>query len=253
VRVATEAFDADGKVTSVSVTEIKTTLTDADPEGYTLAVETTVEVAGKRIVSPPQVVSQCYSGAGRGQAVETRSLGSGRVTIDGADYPCEVRQIEVTGDVTRTVSRVHYCTRTVPYVLERESDSVDLASGAVTSRTTMQVVALEMPHKVLDQTQATTHFKSTSRHDRGTTVTVSVSSQDVPGGVVSQTTKELDPDGRLVRRSTLELVDYGAIHVEDREGRRPRLFRRHRNRDGGRPGATRRSDARGPSPAPDGF
>jgi hypothetical protein len=32
---------------------------------------------------------------------------------------------------------------------------------------------------------------------------------DVPGEVVSQSSKRLDPQGRVVRRSTLELVSYG--------------------------------------------
>ena len=36
-----------------------------------------------------------------------------------------------------------------------------------------------------------------------------MSSPDVPGGVVSQTTKETDTSGHLVRRSTLKLVSYG--------------------------------------------
>jgi hypothetical protein len=245
VRIVTETFGPDSQVKSTSVADIKTTLTDADLDYYTLWIESTAAVAGKRIVSQPQVVSQRYNGATPGQIVQGRSLGNGRVTIDGAEYPCEVRQYEVTGDVSRTTTTVHYSSRTVPYVLERKSDSVDLATGAVTGRTTMQVVALDMPYKVLEQTCSSTHFKCVSQHDKGTTITLTISALDVPGAVVSQTTKELDARGRLVRRSTLELVDYGAIHVDDRDARRPRLFRRHR----GRAGHPRRSEPRD-TPAP---
>jgi hypothetical protein len=38
----------------------------------------------------------------------------------------------------------------------------------------------------------------------------------VPGGIVSHSSKELDADGRLVRHSVLELVDYGSDPENDR-------------------------------------
>jgi hypothetical protein len=41
---------------------------------------------------------------------------------------------------------------------------------------------------------------------------------DVPGGVVSQSSKEVDKNGLLVRRSTLELLDYNADPDKDRSG-----------------------------------
>jgi hypothetical protein len=47
---------------------------------------------------------------------------------------------------------------------------------------------------------------------------------DVPGGVVSHSSKEVDKNGRLLRRSTLELVDYNIDPDRERSG----LFGRKR-------------------------
>jgi hypothetical protein len=48
--------------------------------------------------------------------------------------------------------------------------------------------------------------------------------RDVPGGVVSHSSKEVDKNGRLRRRSTLELLDYSADPEKDRSD----LFNRKR-------------------------
>ena len=53
----------------------------------------------------------------------------------------------------------------------------------------------------------------------------------MPGGVVRNSSKEVDKNGRLVRRSTLELIDYNNDPDKDRTGlfgrKRPP---RHRNK-----------------------
>jgi hypothetical protein len=53
----------------------------------------------------------------------------------------------------------------------------------------------------------------------------------VPGEVVSESSKKVDTQGRLVRRSTLELVAYGAEGDEssrDLGARRNRRYKRAR-------------------------
>jgi hypothetical protein len=56
---------------------------------------------------------------------------------------------------------------------------------------------------------------------------------DVPGGVICHTLKEVNNQGCLIRRTSLELVDYGLTPEQDRGGlfhhRRPgRLRKTHR-------------------------
>jgi hypothetical protein len=60
--------------------------------------------------------------------------------------------------------------------------------------------------------KSTAYERTIQRTSKGANVTLDVICVDVPGGIVARTSKEMDSDGHLVRRSMLELVDY---HVVD--------------------------------------
>lgn len=81
-----------------------------------------------------------------------------------------------------------------------------------------------MPQRVLAEIKSTACIKTVQKTPKGAVTTLAMSSPDVPGGVVYQTTKETDTSGRLVRRSTLELVSYGSRPEAERTG----LFGRKR-------------------------
>jgi len=53
---------------------------------------------------------------------------------------------------------------------------------------------------------------------------------DVPGGIVSRTSKQLDADGNVTRRTTVELVDYGAVEEQAPDAGRRRYRRRRARR-----------------------
>ena len=92
------------------------------------------------------------------------------------------------------------------------------------SETLSEVVALDMPQRVLSEIKNVACIKTVQKTPKGAVTTLAMSSPDVPGGVVSQTTKETDTTGRLVRRSTLELLNYGSRPEAERIG----LFGRKR-------------------------
>ena len=60
-------------------------------------------------------------------------------------------------------------------------------------------------------------MKTVYRNAKGTVTTLAVVLPDVPGGVVSHSQKEVDASGRVVRRSTLKLLDY-SVHPENDRG-----------------------------------
>jgi hypothetical protein len=107
------------------------------------------------------------------------------------------------------MTKLYYSEKVAPYVLKKESTATDAAGSATLLETVEAVVALEMPQKLKDDIVTTSHIKTVRRSGKGTIVTLEVHSPKVPGGVVSHTSKELDANGHVVRRSTLELVDYG--------------------------------------------
>ena len=62
VRVVTETLDEAGNVTSTSTTDTTTLLEFVDADTYSLQLEVTVDVAGKRFQTPPQYIEQGYFG-----------------------------------------------------------------------------------------------------------------------------------------------------------------------------------------------
>jgi hypothetical protein len=69
-----------------------------------------------------------------------------------------------------------------------------------------------------------------NREAKALSCTVEVFCIDVPGGVVAHTSRETDERGRLVRRSTLELLDFGTMEDRKPANRGGILFHRTRPR-----------------------
>ena len=126
---------------------------------------------------------------------------------------------------------MHYSDHVSPYVLRCVSQVTDSTGKAVSSKTEMDTVAVNIPGQVLGQAKPTSRTKTVHENTKGKTITWEVQCADVPGGVVSHALQEFDPAGRLVRTDSLELLDYAAAEYYTRPGkpiRRPRFWRRRR-------------------------
>lgn len=233
VRVYTETLGESGEVKSVSIAETKTTLHQADEKGYTLKVEVTVEVAGKRFTAEPKYLAYGYHGELQGQKVEVQQLGNGHAEICGRKYITGSRRIVINSDTVQSISTVEYSDDVAPYFLKRTTESIDNETKTRNYHSIVEVVAVEMPEKVLTEVKSAAHVKTIeSFGNGGNKVTLEVHCDSVPGGVVSHTSRQLGADNQITR-STLELVDYEAIMKapvgkEPTTGRR-RLFQRRRN------------------------
>lgn len=230
VRVVTETFDKQGRTDSTTITETRTTLADVGPSALSLRSEIAVEVAGKRFVPQPQLVKQGYCGESEGQVAEIKEIGTSQLVIGGETIPCEIRQVSIRGGDVLINSTVHFSASVAPYVLQRETVSSDAAGKFVHYQTRVDVLALGMPCRVLAEVKPAAYVRTIHTNPAGTTSTVEVHCLDVPGGIVAHASKELDAGGRLVRRSTLELVNYGVGEPEAAAGlnwqRRRILLRR---------------------------
>ncbi len=226
VRIFTETLDENGQVTGTSTTDMRTTLLQMDEQGITLEVATTVEVAGKRFEAEPQTLDQGYWGELETQTLRPGKVTSAQITVGEQSLPCQIQEFELIGSNTRTATKVHYSEAVRPHVLRRESVTTSLDGEQKLGETTSEVLALDLPFRVLSEIQPTAHVRSVNRHPKGTVFTLAVTSAKVPGGVVSHWSKEVDRTGRIVRRSTLELQDYGLEDGTIRTG----LFGRQRPR-----------------------
>jgi hypothetical protein len=224
VRVVTETLDQRGVVTSTTITETKTTLDRIDDDGVMMEVEVGMEVAGRQFDGQPQCVRQGFHGEAAGIDVKASPPAAAAVEIDGRKIACRTQKLEFAGPTCKTVTTISYSDTTAPYVLKRESMTTDPEGKEVLGEMDVQVVSLDMPCRILGETKSASHVKIVQKHAQGTITTWAITSPDVPGGVISQSSKETDKTGRLVRRSTLELVGYGLEVEEERIG----LFGRKR-------------------------
>jgi hypothetical protein len=226
VRVYTETLGESGQVESVSITETKATLDKADEMGYALKVEVTVEVAGKRFQAEPKYVAYGYHGELQGQAVDVKQLGSGHAEICGHKYATGSHRIVIDGDTTQSVSTLEYSDTVSPYFLKRTTESIDKETKARNYHSLVEVVAVDMPEKVLTEIKSAAHVRTVETFGNGTSkITIEVHCESVPGGVVSHTSKQLNAEGKITQRSTLDLIDYAVI-AKDPDGKEPILGRR---------------------------
>lgn len=225
VREVTESLDAQGAVVGASTTETKTTLMDIDDQGVTLEVAVVVEVAGKRFAKEPQLVRQGFHGEVLNDQLRVKEPQASQVTIEGQKLSCRNQQVEIDGPSGKTVVGVWYSDTVEPFILRREASTTSPDGAQVLSQTTTEVVALAMPWKVLAEMKSAALIRTVHRHAKGVTTTWAFASADVPGGIVSHTSKETDESGRLIRRSTLELIDYGRQCEPTRAGLFPRKRR----------------------------
>jgi hypothetical protein len=95
----------------------------------------------------------------------------------------------------------------------------DAAGTKTMQQSTSEVKAVNMARLVLGEREPKPAYlvKVEQQNDRGTTTTWSWHVPDVPGEIVDQSSKKLDNEGRLVRRTTLELVGYGGGEVSEND------------------------------------
>jgi hypothetical protein len=207
VRTTAEAVNDKGQVVSVTITDSRTTLVAADETTYTLTTDATVDVASRRITAPQQTVRYGYYGELPGQLESAKHLGDANLTIDGRTIPCEIRQVVYTGASGRLTSTLHLSREFPPFVLRRET-VMENGSEEKRNSSLVEIVTLEMPHRIRGQLKDACYVKTTQKMAQGMKVTLEVHCDDVPGGVAAHWASEMDASGRVVRRSTLELIDY---------------------------------------------
>jgi hypothetical protein len=218
VRVITETLNDQGEVVSTSITDTKTTLLNVCNDGVILEVEACMEVAGKRFRVEPQTVKEGFHGETVGSKTEIKEPIDGEVTVEDRKIPCTVRRLLLLGPNGKTNLTLHYSTTVPPYVLRRECAVTDAEGKNTFSETKRDVIALDMPVRVLDRLRSGSYVRTVHKNGKTTVTTLAVLVGDVPGGVVSHSSKEVDKDDHLLRRSTLALVDCNSDPDKDRTG-----------------------------------
>jgi len=232
VRISKEVFDSNGKVESVAIHEGKITLIAVEGNRFTLEEEVTVEVGGRRFRAAPREIVRGLNNEIEGQKVTLKKLPKGIVVICQREYPTQVHEITVSDRKSKRVSRVHYSPKVRPFILKSRTICTDASGKQTKYQATVEVIAVDMPHRVLSEVKPTSHIKTVQTQGEYTTVTLEVSCQDVPGYIVAHTSKKVGANGQLTERSTLELLDYEVVSKQagPRGLGRQRLLGKRRSR-----------------------
>lgn len=209
-RTVTESFDEFGQPQGVTTNEIRTTLEAVSADGVTLRLDKVLEVGGKRVTTQPEILRQTFSGALVNQTVNHKKLPDSPVKIDGRDVFCHEDELELLGQGQRRVLRISYTDQS-PLILKRTINVTDAGNPSGNSDTSMEAIELEMPYKVLSEIKTVSLYRSVQVGPTGVTTTLSVSAPDIPGELVATTSKKLDAQGRVTRRTVSELAAYRII------------------------------------------
>lgn len=218
VRVVTETLNEQGQVVSTCTTDTTTVLKDIDNQGVTLEIQTCMEVAGKRFEAEPQTLKQGFHGELIGPNLKIKEPTEGQVEVDGSKIACMSQQLEAVVPSGKTVTTIYYSPTVPPYILKRESTTTDAEGEHVLGETSVDVITFTLPLKLQGALKNGIQMKTVHKNAKGTVTTLADVLPEVPGGVVSSSSKEVDKSGRLIRRSTLALVDYDDDPEKDRGG-----------------------------------
>lgn len=208
VRQVVETLDPNGRVASTSSTETRTTLAGIEDRCLTLKVQASLEVGGKKLDGPTQELKQGPEGDRPDLPVSFAVAGEENLTLQGRTYRCRIEQSETAVDGKKTVTRVWSSPDAEPFDLRRQTTVIDEATGKVLDETIVEVVALSPQRRILARARPAAEIRIVHRHPRGSTTARAVNCPDVPGGLVSQSAEEYDADGKLLRRTQIELVDF---------------------------------------------
>jgi len=242
VRVVTEYFKNDQIVRS-STAETTVILRHADEEEAVLEICTAFDRLGIARVDKgvPRVDTLTYNGPFSGRKVKVQRKGSRIIRIGDEKFETEVRLITMGDSDKKWVSEVCYSATVAPYVLWRKNQA-GTADKAINT-TTVDVVALGMPFSLqrasaeTPEILTTSHLRTVSQGAEGKTVSFEIRSEKIPGGIVFLSSKKLDLAGRIIQRTTVQLIDYGGVESiagSTRSGRNQRRAagrRRSANRD----------------------
>ena len=228
VRTVTQSYDIHGNPTQTSTVETQTTLSKVDERGMCLKIDVCTQVNGRRIEGVPQQIEQGFWGQPTGLPATERIVGQNKLLIEGTEVPCTIHEASYSDGKHHTVSKQYVSPNQTPFVLKRETLTTVGENTTPRYRTVSEVYALQMPYKIGNEINIASHERLVRQTPEETLISLDVTVPEIPGAVVSRTTKELDTAGRLIRHSTMEIISYHIADENDppREQRRRRLFNR---------------------------
>jgi hypothetical protein len=209
VEITTETYDKAGKLFGQSLTTQQETLKVVAEDSYAMEVQATVDVSGKRIVGPANTRILRLLTDRPGAICSSVLQGEDEVQIGSRRFPCEVWEVEFNDETGNQRTRMFHSSQHFPYVLRREFSRKDETNAKPAEENELSVVvALEVPFAFRDRTYACVLQKTNRHNEKGSTQTLAMLSNEIPGGEIASWSTDFDSEGRRVRWSVLRLVAF---------------------------------------------
>ena len=203
----------DGRIVRSTQT-VRTTLQSVNESGVTLKEVETLELGGNIIERRPQIIRYDFFNEPIQENVQIRQGEPRKLMIDRKVVPCAVRIYEQQTPGGHLTTTIWYTPHVYPYVLRverilRDSPDGENAGGQII-RQSVTLVQETSALKALrgNRRNRTYTLRTEERVGNITRITESRCSWDVPGGLLESTTRELDAQGREIRRSVSRMTNY---------------------------------------------
>ncbi len=212
--IVSETFDENGLLVGRSETQRKETLLSHTQNQYTLRLETTIDVGGKRLPGPTQELTYGLLTDSPARITSLEIGAPATISLQGQAIPCEQWLMTLpmgqgsTGQGGGSVETLYYNADIFPYLLRRERQ--EIVEGKRVGELTSNVVRIGVPIVIDSAILSAYHTVTTRKSPSGaTSERQAVSLQEVPGGLVSESATEYGVTGRRVRWTVTRLVAYG--------------------------------------------
>jgi len=203
----------DGRSVQSTQTE-RMTLQSVDESGVTLQEVETLEVGGRVVERSPQILKYDFFNEPIQENVQIRYGEPVKLMVDRKVVPCAVRIYEQQTPSGHLTTTIWYTPHVYPHVLRverilRDSPNGE-GSGGQIIRQSVTLVQETSALKALrgNRRNRTYTLRTEERAGNITRITEARCSWDVPGGLLESTTRELDAQGREIRRSVSRMTNY---------------------------------------------
>lgn len=207
LQTVSEAFDSAGDFAGRSVTERTERLVSKDRDSYTLAIETVVSLAGLRKPEPSETQRfHLLTDRPYDLGEPTVSLGEATsISLGGIAIPCRLWNVEQATPNGGETDQLFLSEDRKPLVLRRERQAV--AANKPATHSLQSVVRLRSPGLYGDAIAPTWHLSTAVTQPEGArSESFAVCSDQVPGGLHSESVTEYDASDRRLRWAVTRVV-----------------------------------------------
>ncbi|MBQ1455929.1 MAG: hypothetical protein IIZ25_08805 [Thermoguttaceae bacterium] len=191
-----------------SVTEKKQTLLDISASGYTLRQEVSVKMGNRTFEKEPEVVKYNFYGLAADDQLTEEILPSANVQAGLRVIPCFVRRFQRTTPEMTETTTLWYSTVISPFIHQSHTDTFSNDTPRTLLRQASTTILFQGGNLLIGADLPVWFSQTIEKKEDSVSLTRTIHSTMIPGGVQRQVTVETDPAGGVLYQSTTTLLDY---------------------------------------------